>query len=131
MDTERTLQFILDNMAALTVSQQKSEIRLAWIERQMTGLQTIVKTGMRMMVKLQQGQRKLQQSQHKLEQSQHKLEQSQYKLEQSQLKLEESQARTDQALAELAAQHKRTDQKFERWLDSMNKGGNGHKKKLN
>ena len=117
MDTERTLQFILDNMAALTVSQQKSEIRLARIERQMTGLQTIVKTGMRMMVKLQQGQRKLQQSQHKLEQSQ--------------LKLEESQARTDQALAELAAQHKRTDQKFERWLDSMNKGGNGHKKKLN
>jgi chromosome segregation ATPase len=107
MDTERTMQFILDNMAALTVSQQKGEIRIARIERQMAGLQTLVKTGMRMMVKLQQ---------------------SHQKLEASMRALTQAQAQTKQALAELAAQHKRTDQKFERWLDSMNKGSNGQKK---
>ncbi len=117
MDTERTMQFILDNVAALTVSQQKAEVRVARIERQMSGLQTIVKTGMRMIVKLQQGQQKLQHGQQKLQQSHHRLD----------ARMEE----LAQALAELAVQHKRTDQKFERWLESLNKGSNGHKKKLN
>jgi peptidoglycan hydrolase CwlO-like protein len=131
MDTERTLQFILDNMAALTVIQQKSEIRLARIERQMAGLQTIVKTGMRMMVKLQQGQHKLEQNQLKLEQSQLRLEKSHQTLDLRMAEMAAAQARTDQALAELAVQHKRTDLKFERWLDSMNKGSNGHRKKPN
>ena len=32
------------------------------------------------------------------------------------------------ALKELAAQQKRTDQKFERWIDSL-QGGNGHGKR--
>jgi hypothetical protein len=35
------------------------------------------------------------------------------------------------AQKELAAQQKRTDQKFERWLDSLNRGSNGHKKRSN
>src|SRR5260221_644178 len=35
------------------------------------------------------------------------------------------------AMAELATQQKRTDAKFQRCLDSMNKGQNGHKKRPN
>jgi hypothetical protein len=96
MDFERRMDFIVENLAALTVSQQKTD-------RQMRGLQTLVKTGMRMLIEVQRAQK-----------------------------------RTDQALAELAeaqkqlaAQQKRTDDKFERWLNSLNKGTNGHKKKPN
>jgi len=45
--------------------------------------------------------------------------------------LAEAQSRTEKALADLAASQKRTDQKFDRWLDSINTGSNGHRKKPN
>jgi hypothetical protein len=103
MDMERTMQFIVNNLADLTVKQQQADIRMSRMERQLNGIQTIVKTGMKILVKLEQAQK-----------------------------------RTDAVVkelgtrvTELTAHQKRTDEKFDRWLDSMNKGSNGHKKKPN
>jgi hypothetical protein len=103
MNIERKMEFIVENLAALTVSQQKTD-------RQMRGLQTLVKTGMRMLLDLNGTVKKL----------------------------TEAQALTEQRMAELAEaqkdlaiQQKRTDEKFERWLNSLNQGANGHKKKPN
>jgi hypothetical protein len=69
MNIERKMEFIVENLAVLTANQQKTD-------RQMRGLQTLVKTGMRM------------------------------------------QALVDQRMAELAAAQKRTDEKFQRWLNT-------------
>ena len=115
MDIERTMEFILSNLAAVTASQQQAEVRAqqadlraARTDRQIRGLQTLVKIGMRQLVKHDGRLAKLD------------------------LRLAKLQERTDARFAEMAialkesaAQHKRTDQKFERWLDSL-KGGNGH-----
>ncbi len=101
MDQERTMQFILENLAAVTASQQQAEVRAARTDRQIKGMQTLMLTGMKLMVKLQKGHRELQEGHRAL---------------QAELK-------------ELATSQKRTDQKFDRWLDSLkNKGPNGHKK---
>jgi peptidoglycan hydrolase CwlO-like protein len=96
MNIERKMDFIVENLAALTVSQQKTD-------RQMRSLQTLVKTGMRMMVDLQRAQKRT----------------------------DERMAELAAAQKELAAAQKRTDEKFERWLNSLNRGTNGHKKKSN
>jgi peptidoglycan hydrolase CwlO-like protein len=96
MNIERKMDFIVENLAALTVSQQKTD-------RQMRGLQTLVKTGMRMLIDLQRAQKRT----------------------------DERMAELAESQKELAAQQKRTDEKFERWLNSLNQGTNGHKKKPN
>ncbi|HLX44435.1 MAG TPA: hypothetical protein VKR43_13415 [Bryobacteraceae bacterium] len=96
MNIERKMDFIVENLAALTVSQQKTD-------RQMRGLQTLVKTGMRMLIDLQRSQKRT----------------------------DERMAELAESQKELAAQQKRTDEKFERWLNSLNQGTNGHKKKPN
>ena len=84
------MQFILDNLAAVTASQQKAEERAARTDRQIKGITALMKTGMKLIAKLQEGQRELQND-----------------------------------MKELAAAQKRTDEKFDRWLDSKN-GSNGH-----
>ena len=93
MDQERTMQFIVDNLAAVTASQQQAEVRAARMDRRMKGMQTLMMTGMKLIVKLQKGQRELQKE-----------------------------------MKALATAQKRTDEKFDRWLDSSN-GHNGHKKR--
>ena len=84
------MQFILDNLAAVTASQQRAEERATRTDRQIKGITTLVKTGMKLMVKLQEGQRELRKE-----------------------------------MKELAAAQKRTDEKFDRWLDSGKSGSNG------
>jgi hypothetical protein len=96
MGIERKMDFIVENLAALTVSQQRTD-------RQIVGLQKLVKTGMRMLLDLN-GKAKV---------------------------LMEAQALADQRMAELAEAQKRTDQKFDRWLSTLNKSTNGDKKKPN
>ena len=100
MDLERTMHFIVDNLAAVTAAQQRTE-------RQIHGLQTLVKIGMRGLVKLEQGQISLQKTMREL-----------------------ASAQCEMAIAqrELAESQKRTDQKFERWLDSL-KSRNGKRAK--
>ena len=103
MNIERKMEFIVENLAALTVSQQKTD-------RQMRGLQTLVKTGMRMLLDLNGKVNKLIEAQAFLDQRMSELAEAQ---------------------RDLAIQHKRTDEKFERWLNSLNQGTNGQKKKPN
>jgi hypothetical protein len=130
MDRERTMDFIVATMADVAVRQQaaeeradrmdqrfekadqrfeKVEKRLDHVDRQIHGLQTIVKQGMKMLVGVQP-QRGLIADVRSLTGEVRSL---------------------TTVVAELAVQQKRTDQKFERWLDSMNKGQNGHKKRSN
>jgi hypothetical protein len=104
MDQERTMQFILDNLAAVSASQQQAEVRAARSDRQIKGIKALILTGMKLIVKLEKGQRELQKGHREL---------------QAELKA-------------LAAAQKRTDQKFDRWLDSLKNGSNGqngHKKR--
>jgi hypothetical protein len=73
MNIERRMEFIVENLAALTVSQQKTDRR--------------------------------------------------------QDKVDEGMAELRQALKELAAAQKRTDARFDRWLDSFKNRSDGHHKK--
>jgi hypothetical protein len=104
MDVERTMQFILDNLASVTARQQAAEVRAVAMEhrldRRMEGIVKLIKTGMRMMVEIQESHKEL-------------------AAEMKGLAAE---------MKELAAAQKRTDQRFDRWLDSL-KGVNGHKKR--
>ena len=95
------MEFIVKNLTAVAAAQQHAEVRAARTERQIRGLQTLVKIGVRQLFKTDGRLARLQ---------------------------ERTDARFAEmaiALKESAAQHKRTDQKFERRLDSL-KGGNGH-----
>jgi len=94
MNIERRMEFIVENLAALTVSQQKTD-------RQIRSLQKLVKTGMSMLLKT----------------------------ERRQDKVDEGMAELRQALKELAAAQKRTDARFDRWLDSFKNRSDGHHKK--
>ena len=128
MDIERTMQFIVHNLAAVTAAQQQAEVRAARTDRQIHGLQTLVKIGMRRLVKLEQGQVSLRKALNELAVSQKRTDETLRELMIAQKDLAASQKRTDEALQELAASQKRTDEKFERWLDSM-KGRNGRRNK--
>ena len=59
MNQERTMQFILDNLAAVTASQQQAEVRAARTDRQIKSMQTLMLTGMRLIARLEKGQREL------------------------------------------------------------------------
>ena len=59
MNQKRTMQFIVDNLAAVTASQQQAEVRAARADRQMKEIQTLARTGMKMMAKLEEGRREL------------------------------------------------------------------------
>jgi len=103
MNIERRMDFIVENLAALTFSQQRTD-------RQILALQKLVKTGMQMLVNLNQKTAQLAVAQRELAMAQREMAVTQ---------------------KELAAAQLRTDEKFERWLDSINKGANGHKRKPN
>jgi hypothetical protein len=110
MNIERKMDFIVENLAALTGSQQTTDAMLSALavrqektDRQIRGLQKLVKAGMQMVVKL------------------HK----------AQTRTDQRMAELAEAQRELAQSQKRTDERFERWLDSINKRSNGHKRKPN
>jgi len=135
MDIERTMQFIIDNLATVTAAQQQAEVRAARTDRQIHGLQTLVKIGMRRLVKLEQGQVSLRKALNELAVSQKRTDEVVQGLAASQKRtdgvvreLAAFQKRTDEVVRELAASQKRTDEKFERWLDSL-KGRNGRRNK--
>ena len=102
MDIERTMEFIVENLAAVTVRRQRTEGCLEALaasqqktDQSIRGLRTIMQTGMRILVKLEQNR-------------QH--------LDTKIAALADGQIRTEESLVSLAAAQKRTDQKFERWL---------------
>src|SRR6266852_5726995 len=99
MDLERTMEFVVDNLAKVTAAQQQAEVRAARADRRIHGLQTLMKFGMKRLARLEQG------------------------LVSQQKRTDARFAEVAVALKELAEQQKRTDEKFERWLDSL-QGGN-------
>ena len=100
MDVERAMEFIVRNLAAVTAAQQQAEVRAARMDRRMNGLQTLMKVGMRKLAKLEQAAA-----------AQRTMTEARF----AELAVE---------MKDLAAAQKRTDRKFDRWLDSL-KGGNG------
>jgi hypothetical protein len=152
MDMERTMQFIVDTLAGVVVRQQESELftkevkarfdladawaakadaraakadargdradaRLDKMERQMKGIQTLAKTAMKIMISHGQNTKNLD-----------------FKiaaLTDAQIRAEDEMRDLRRSLKETSEHSKRNEQRFERWLDSMNKGSNGHKKKPN
>src|SRR5260370_42362754 len=99
MNVEKTIEFILSNMAELTVKQARTD-------RQIHGLQVLVKTGMKMLAKTQQSVKAVAAEQKRTHQE-----------------LRILGARTDASLRELAAAQNRTDERFERWLERGSNGG--------
>jgi chromosome segregation ATPase len=121
MDLERTMQFIVDTLADVAVKQQVAEVRaqraeqrMDKLERQMKGIQTLVKTGMKKIIDVQKAQKVTNQ-----------------KLS----ALTDQVADLAQETAGLAESQKDTDRKFKSWLESMrsngHKGSNGSRKKPN
>ncbi len=111
------MQFIVETLADVAVRQQRAEARapradarLEKIERQMKGLQTLVKTGMNILIAHGRSMKNID-----------------VKI----AALTDAQIRAQHEMRELRESMKRTDEKFDRWLDSMNRGSNGHKKKPN
>ena len=96
MDVERTMQFIMATLGAVTAAQQQAENCAARTDRQIRGLQTLLTIGMRRLARLEQ---------------------------RTNARFAELAIR----MTELATAQKRTDKKFERWLDSL-KGSNGRRK---
>ena len=96
MGVERTMQFIMANLGAVTAAQRQAEKRAARTDRQIRGLQTLLTIGVRRLARLEQ---------------------------RTHTRFAELATR----MRELAAAQKRTDKKFERWLDSL-KGSNGRRK---
>jgi peptidoglycan hydrolase CwlO-like protein len=102
MDVEKTMKFIVRTLADLTVKQARTD-------RKIHGLQVLVKTGMRMLVKTQDSVKRT---------------------DQVVRGLADEQKRTKQALRELAEQmgelavaQKRTEERFQQWLERGSNGG--------
>jgi chromosome segregation ATPase len=159
MDIELTMQFITDTLAGVVVRQQESEFltkevkarfdladaraakadarfakadarfakadaradradaradradaRLDKMERQMKGIQTLAKTAMKIMIS-----------------HGHSMKNLDFKI----AALTDAQIRAQDEMRDLRQTVKRNELRFEKWLESMNRGSNGHKKKPN
>ena len=53
MDLERTMEFVVDNLAKVTAAQQQAEVRAARADRRIHGLQTLMKFGMKRLARLE------------------------------------------------------------------------------
>jgi predicted HicB family RNase H-like nuclease len=96
MEVERTMEFILQNLASVTAKQEKAE-------GEIESLRKLAKVGMKLLVKVQESHKELQKE------------------------FRESHRMLETKTAELAESQRRTDEKFQRWLDTRN-GSNGHEK---
>ena len=115
MDVEKTMEFILDTLADVGVKQARTD-------RQIHGLQTLAKIGMRQIVALGAAQKRTEKIVHELAASHKELTASHKELTASHKELAASHKLTEKAMRDLAASQKRTDEKFQRWLD---RGPNG------
>lgn len=114
MDIERTTEFIVENLVDVAARQQRAEVRADRTDRQIRGLQTLMKTGMKMLVKMERRQTKAEKETADLRQM-----------------LKEITAELRVEIKEIAAAQKRTDARFDRWLESLKNGSNGHRRKPN
>jgi hypothetical protein len=104
MNIEKTMEFIVSNLADLTVKQAELTVKQARTDRQIHGLQVLVKTGMRMLVKTQDSVRQIAAEQKLTKQALRELAGQ---------------------MGELAAAQKRSEERSQRWLDRGSNGGKG------
>ena len=102
MDVEGTMQFILDNLASVTAKQEKAETEIQ-------ALRKLVTVGMKILVRVQNQQ----------ENSERKIG-----------ALADAQIRLEGETEKLLNAIEKTNERFDRWLESGN-GANGHGKKPN
>ena len=102
MDVEKTIQLILSTQADTSSQLADLTRKQARTDRQIYGLQVLVKTGMRMLVIIQRSVKTLADEHKRTEQAVRELVAAQ---------------------KELAAAQKRTDARFERWLERGSNGG--------
>ena len=111
MNIEKTMEFIVSNLADLTVKQAELTVKQARTDRQIHGLQVLVKTGMRTLVKTQNSVKRTDEVVRGLAAEQ--------KLTKQALRGLAGQ------MGELAVAQKRSEERFQRWLDRGSNGGKG------
>jgi chromosome segregation ATPase len=112
MDVEKTIEFILETLADTAAWRAETERRLARNDRQIHGIQTLLKIGARQLIALGAAQKRTNESIRKLSAEMAELRTSVAKLT--------AELRT--SVAKLAEAQKRTEERFQRWLD---RGHNG------
>src|SRR5260370_11987644 len=106
MTVEKTITFIQSTQAGVSAQLADLNVKQARKDRQIHGLQVLVKTGMKMLVRMQQSVKAVAAEQKRTHQE-----------------LRVLGARTDASLRESAIAQKRTDERFERWLARGSNGG--------
>ena len=106
MDVERTMEFIL-------TTQAKTEVQVERLATRMDGITKIVRTGMKMLVRLGEDQRKMREDLRTLATSHKELAASHKELAASH--------------RELVAAQKRTERTIQAFIASLHKGGNGRR----
>ena len=102
MDVERTIEFILEQQARNAVEHER-------FERGLKSLRMLVQVGMKMMVKLQEGQKQLQEGQKQL----------QKELRDGMREMHEESTATKAEVRALVRAQQRTDGKLDRLIDAM------------
>jgi hypothetical protein len=101
MDIERAIEHILDLQARAEVRMDRAEARMDRTDRQIRGIQKLIQTGMKLIVKTQKAGKD-----------------SETRLD---AKLKEAETRLDAKLAELADAQLKTDRKFDKLIDLWTK----------
>ena len=122
MNVERTIEFILN-------SQAKAEARMDKTDKEIAAIRKLLHQGMRILVSIENAQKRTEARVAELAQTQNELAQAQKKTEAA---MAQSQKRTDTAtadlkksMAELAEAQKETQRSLKAFLDSMRHRRNG------
>jgi 4-aminobutyrate aminotransferase-like enzyme len=110
MDMERTMQFIVDTLANVAVRQQEAEVRMAKADKRMD-----------------RAEQRMDRAEQRMDRMERQMKGIQTLVKigmRMMIDIQKSQK-------ELAESQKRTEKKFDRWLDSINRGSNGHSLKSN
>ena len=112
MNIERAIEHILHLQAQAEVRMQRADIRMDRaearmdrVDRQIAGIQKIIRTGMKLIVRIEKSQKESDEKLNALIEAQQRSEQREQRLDAKLEKLMESQ--------------RKTDEKFAKWLDSL------------
>jgi chromosome segregation ATPase len=119
MDMERTMNFIVENLASVTVRQDRAE-------NQIEAIRKLVVTGMKMMVGIQKAQKRNEHDIARLTKSVDGMKKGMDELREAHKELAAELRELAASQKDLAESQKKTDRRFDEWL-SANRGSNGHK----
>jgi septal ring factor EnvC (AmiA/AmiB activator) len=115
MDVEKTIEFILETLADSAAWRAETERRMARTDRQIHGIQTLLKMGARQLIGLTAAQKRT-------DQAIRKLSADVAELRVMANDMMASISRMSASVDKLTAAQRRTDERFQRWLD---RGHNG------